>query len=51
MVNVANQRVIDCDVHCTVPSIRALSPYLSDYWIEMRRLDLAALTLPALACR
>ena len=26
--------VIDCDIHCTVPSIRALFPYLSDYWIE-----------------
>ena len=26
--------VIDSDVHCTVPSIRALFPYLSDYWKE-----------------
>src|SRR5687768_1407877 len=28
------QTIIDCDVHCTVPSIRALFPYLSEYWIE-----------------
>ena len=26
--------VIDSDVHCNVPSIRALFPYLSDYWKE-----------------
>lgn len=26
--------VIDSDVHCTVPSIRALFPYLSEYWKE-----------------
>ncbi|HZO30130.1 MAG TPA: amidohydrolase family protein [Chloroflexota bacterium] len=28
------QRVIDADVHCTVPNARALFPYLSEYWIE-----------------
>ena len=28
------ETIIDCDIHCTVPSIRALFPYLSDYWIE-----------------
>jgi uncharacterized protein len=32
--NVRSQRAIDADVHCTVPSIRALFPYLSEYWIE-----------------
>jgi predicted TIM-barrel fold metal-dependent hydrolase len=26
--------VIDSDVHCNVPSIRALFPYLSEYWKE-----------------
>src|SRR5215218_3468858 len=29
-----NQRVIDCDVHVNVPSVRVLFPYLSDYWRE-----------------
>lgn len=29
-----SQRIIDCDVHCTVPSVRALFPYLSEYWRE-----------------
>jgi predicted TIM-barrel fold metal-dependent hydrolase len=29
------QGAIDCDVHPTVPSIRALVPYLDDYWREM----------------
>lgn len=28
------QSVIDCDVHCNVPSVRVLFPYLSDYWKE-----------------
>ena len=28
------QAVIDCDVHATVPSTRALFPYLSDFWRE-----------------
>lgn len=26
--------VIDCDIHCTVPSVEALFPYLSDHWRE-----------------
>lgn len=26
--------VIDCDVHCVVPSVQALFPYLSDHWRE-----------------
>ena len=26
--------VIDCDIHNTVPSVRTLFPYLSDYWRE-----------------
>lgn len=29
-----SQKVIDCDVHGNVPSIRVLFPYLSDYWRE-----------------
>lgn len=29
-----SQNVIDCDVHCNVPSIRVLFPYLSEYWRE-----------------
>lgn len=29
-----SQSVIDCDVHCNVPSIRVLFPYLSEYWRE-----------------
>src|SRR5688572_14058697 len=29
-----SERVIDCDVHCNVPSVRALFPYLSEYWRE-----------------
>ena len=28
------QGVIDCDLHCTIPSVRDLFPYLSDYWRE-----------------
>ena len=27
-------RVIDCDIHNAVPSVRALFPYLSEYWRE-----------------
>ena len=34
MANMTRETIIDCDIHCTVPSIRALFPYLSDYWIE-----------------
>jgi len=26
---------IDCDVHANVPSLRALVPYLDDYWADM----------------
>jgi predicted TIM-barrel fold metal-dependent hydrolase len=33
-VNLASIRPIDCDVHLTVPSTRALLPYLDDYWRE-----------------
>jgi predicted TIM-barrel fold metal-dependent hydrolase len=33
-VTVTSQSVIDCDVHCNVPSIRVLFPYLSEYWRE-----------------
>jgi len=29
-----HQKIIDCDVHCNVPSIRALFPHLSEYWRE-----------------
>ncbi len=29
-----SETVIDCDIHCTVPSIGALIPYLSEYWRE-----------------
>jgi predicted TIM-barrel fold metal-dependent hydrolase len=32
--NVTDPKIIDCDVHCTVPSVRALFPYLSEYWRE-----------------
>jgi predicted TIM-barrel fold metal-dependent hydrolase len=28
------QNAIDCDVHPTVPSVKALLPYLDDYWRE-----------------
>src|ERR1700754_4578542 len=28
------QGIIDADLHCAVPSIHALFPYLSDYWRE-----------------
>ena len=34
MANMTRETIIDCDIHCTVPSVRALFPYLSDYWIE-----------------
>src|SRR3954451_22569852 len=33
-VNVTGLRVIDSDVHCNVPSVRVLFPYLSQYWRE-----------------
>jgi predicted TIM-barrel fold metal-dependent hydrolase len=32
------QGVIDCDLHCTIPSIKTLHPYLSDYWREQTEL-------------
>src|SRR4051794_30691220 len=32
--DVTSQKVIDCDVHVNVPSVRVLFPYLSDYWRE-----------------
>ena len=28
----ANARIIDCDIHPTVPDIKALLPYLDEYW-------------------
>src|SRR5258708_23706806 len=31
------QRVVDCDIHATVPSVEALLPYLSDHWREYIR--------------
>jgi predicted TIM-barrel fold metal-dependent hydrolase len=30
----ARQSVIDCDIHCDVPKVEALFPYLPEYWIE-----------------
>jgi len=33
-VSMASQPVVDSDVHCTVPSVRALFPFLSEYWRE-----------------
>lgn len=30
-------RAIDCDVHNAVPSVKALYPYLSDYWLDLMR--------------
>ena len=29
------QGAIDCDVHPSVPGVRALMPYLDDYWRDM----------------
>ena len=29
------QGAIDCDVHPSVPGVRALFPYLDDYWRDM----------------
>src|SRR5207248_2974033 len=26
--------VIDCDIHCVVPAVQALFPYLPDFWRE-----------------
>jgi predicted TIM-barrel fold metal-dependent hydrolase len=31
---VASRRVIDCDLHCEVPRVEALFPYLPEHWIE-----------------
>lgn len=51
---------IDCDLHCAVPSMKVLLPYLDDYWREMvsvRALDRLNLSLTSypenapLACR
>ena len=25
---------VDCDVHCAVPNVKSLYPYLSDYWLD-----------------
>lgn len=30
-------RVVDCDVHCTVPTVDDLFPYLSEHWPEYLR--------------
>lgn len=38
------QGVIDTDLHCAVPSVRALFPYLSDYWRE--QIELTAYSGP-----
>ena len=27
---------IDCDIHPTVPNLKALLPYLDDHWRDMR---------------
>ena len=46
---------IDCDVHVAVPGIRALVPYLDDYWRErvavqqLERLDLSITSYPPTA--
>ena len=41
---------IDCDVHPTVPSVKALLPYLDDYWrdsVQERGIDsLETVTYP-----
>ena len=51
---------IDCDLHCAVPAMKVLVPYLDDYWREMvsvRALDRLNLSLTSypdntpLACR
>jgi predicted TIM-barrel fold metal-dependent hydrolase len=34
----ADDGVIDCDIHNVVPSLRALFPYLPEYWKEQARL-------------
>jgi predicted TIM-barrel fold metal-dependent hydrolase len=31
-------RLIDCDVHCAVPSTAALAPYLDEHWREFLRI-------------
>jgi predicted TIM-barrel fold metal-dependent hydrolase len=36
--------IVDCDVHCTPPSLEALFPYLDDHWRSF--VDVAALGLP-----
>jgi hypothetical protein len=39
---------IDCDLHCAVPAMSVLLPYLDDYWREMvqvRALDRLNLSL------
>jgi predicted TIM-barrel fold metal-dependent hydrolase len=28
------RRIVDCDVHCGVPSLDAIAPYLADHWRE-----------------
>jgi predicted TIM-barrel fold metal-dependent hydrolase len=33
-VNVTHQKIIDSDIHCNVPSVQVLFPYLSEYWRE-----------------
>jgi predicted TIM-barrel fold metal-dependent hydrolase len=41
-VNVKGRGAIDCDVHANVPDIKALVPYLDDYWqdmVEVRGMD------------
>ena len=43
--------VIDCDIHPEVPGLKALLPYLNDYWAEVVKTrgmdDLASISYPA----
>jgi predicted TIM-barrel fold metal-dependent hydrolase len=34
MSDATAQAIVDCDLHCEVPRVEALFPYLPDYWIE-----------------
>jgi predicted TIM-barrel fold metal-dependent hydrolase len=46
--------VVDCDIHLTVPSTKALLPHLDEHWREqfvLRGLDRADFTLSALPAR
>jgi predicted TIM-barrel fold metal-dependent hydrolase len=42
-MNARKQKVIDCDVHCAVPSLQSLEPYLPEYWRdELRAMGMRA---------